>query len=148
MAGYDRCLVGDRAANQLAESLLRFETILSLTWLNGCLNGRRWFDNSSIVLILNKMDIFKRKIRKNALKAYFPDYVGREKDYEAALTYIVAKFKSQQRLEDNRIVHIYFTDATNIRGCQAMLQDIEQNMILKESARQKLGEHKMIGVAI
>ncbi|KAL8809259.1 MAG: hypothetical protein Q9200_003567 [Gallowayella weberi] len=124
--------------NQLTESLLLFEFILSLTR----------FHHTSIVLILNKLDIFKGKIMTNTLKAYVPDYVGREKDSEAALTYIYAKFKAQQRLDDNRKLHIYTTDATNIRCCQAMLHDIEENLIGEVSVGQNIVNDMTLGVAI
>ncbi|KAL8688823.1 MAG: hypothetical protein Q9224_004790 [Gallowayella concinna] len=147
LSGYDRILVEDATTNQLTESLLLFEAIVSSVWSKSRTPQLR---NSSIVLILNKLDIFKRKIQKNQnpLKDYYPDYVGREKDYEAALTYIVAKFKAQQRLDDERKLHIYFSDATDIKGCQAMLQDIEENVMLKASVGQKIAEDAMIGVAI
>ncbi|KAL8818037.1 MAG: hypothetical protein Q9223_003241 [Gallowayella weberi] len=141
LAGYDRCLLEDPKVppqNQLTESLLLFEFILSLTR----------FHHTSIVLILNKLDIFKGKIMTNTLKAYVPDYVGREKDSEAALTYIYAKFKAQQRLDDNRKLHIYTTDATNIRCCQAMLHDIEENLIGEVSVGQNIVNDMTLGVAI
>ncbi|KAL8780126.1 MAG: hypothetical protein Q9213_006610 [Squamulea squamosa] len=137
LAGYDRCLIEDLTANQLTESLFLFEAILSLSWFKN--------ESTVLILILNKLDIFKRKIKKHALKAYFPDYVGREKDHEAALLYISARFNSLKRLDDERKLHIYSTDATNIGDCQAMLQDIEENVILKPS--EKRAKDAMIGVA-
>ncbi|KAL8801692.1 MAG: hypothetical protein Q9182_004286 [Xanthomendoza sp. 2 TL-2023] len=138
LAGYDTRLLEDRTANQLTESLLLFESLLSLTW----------FKHTSIVLILNKLDIFKRQIKTNPLHDYDHYYVGPEKDPEAALTYIIASFKAQQRLDDERKLHIYTTNATDIGGCQAMLQDIEDNLVLKTSVGQNMVNDAMIGVAI
>lgn len=36
----------------------------------------RWFLRTSIVLFLNKVDVFKTKVLKVPLERYFPDYGG------------------------------------------------------------------------
>ena len=59
-------LVEDDAVNRLKESLALFETILRYPW----------FEKSSIVLFMNKEDIFKEKIVKSDLARYFPTYQG------------------------------------------------------------------------
>ncbi|KAL8752715.1 MAG: hypothetical protein Q9199_005551, partial [Rusavskia elegans] len=104
---------------QMQESLQLFKTLLSLELLKA----------TAIVLILNKLDIFKKQIQKHPLRTWYPDFVGREKDYEAALSYIVAKFKATKRLSDEREIHVYYTDATSIEACQATLRDIEDNVM-------------------
>ena len=83
----------------------------------------------SIVLLLNKLDVFKQRIQENPLGDYFPDFVGRKKDSEAALSHIVAKFKAAISAYDKREMKVYFTDATNIEACQATLRDIEDTVI-------------------
>lgn len=103
----------------MQESLQLFETLLSLEILKA----------TAIVLILNKLDIFKKQIQTHPLKTWHPDFVGREKDHEAALSYIVAKFKATKSLHDEREIHVYYTDATNIKACQATLRDIEDNVM-------------------
>ncbi|KAL8995920.1 MAG: hypothetical protein Q9169_004456 [Polycauliona sp. 2 TL-2023] len=83
----------------------------------------------SIVLILNKLDVFRQQIQEHPLRTWFPDYIGGEKDHEAALSYIVAKFKATKSLYDEREMHIYYTDATNIDACQVTLKGMEENVI-------------------
>ncbi|KAL8670459.1 MAG: hypothetical protein Q9168_004999 [Polycauliona sp. 1 TL-2023] len=116
LAGYN---VEDNQTNQLTESLMLFEALLSLELLKGV----------AIVLILNKLDVFRQQIQEHPLRNWFPDYVGREKDHEAALLYIVAKFKAIQTLHDEREIHIYYTDATNIDACQITLKNIEDGVM-------------------
>lgn len=108
----------------MQESLQLFETLLSLEILKA----------TAIVLILNKLDIFKKQIQKHPLKTWHPDFVGREKDHEAALSYIVANFKATKSLHDEREIHVYYTDATNIETCQATLRDIEDKVMPRRPA--------------
>ena len=49
------------------ESLKLFDSI--------CNN--KWFTDTSIILFLNKKDIFEEKIKKSPLTICFPDYTGR-----------------------------------------------------------------------
>ncbi|KAL8985283.1 MAG: hypothetical protein Q9205_000981 [Flavoplaca limonia] len=105
--------------NQMIESLQIFESLLAIRELKAL----------SIVLLLNKLDVFKQQIQKNPFGDYFTDFVGREKDSEAALSYIVAKFKAAISVYDKREMKVYFIDATNIEACQATLRDIEDTVM-------------------
>ncbi|KAI4219711.1 MAG: hypothetical protein L6R40_008712 [Gallowayella cf. fulva] len=136
LAGYHKFIGEGVDANQLQESLLFFQSILAS---RGSLNCT----NSSIVLILNEVDVFKRDIKKRALKTYFPDFVGKEKDCEAALIYITAKFKSMQPLDDNREIRIYYTATTDIKGFENTLLQIEDQVT---SHREHGGD--IIGLAL
>ncbi len=75
------------------------------------------------------MDVFRQQIQEHPLKTWFPDFVGREKDPQAALLYIEARFKAAKSLYDEREIHVHYTDATNIEACQATLQDIEDTVM-------------------
>jgi guanine nucleotide-binding protein G(i) subunit alpha len=66
---YDETLIEDVSVNRLRESLQLFESI--------CNN--RYFLNTSIILFLNKMDLFKEKLRIIPFRDYFPEYTGDEK---------------------------------------------------------------------
>ncbi|KAJ8792033.1 hypothetical protein J1605_020182 [Eschrichtius robustus] len=54
------------AANRMHESLKLFDSI--------CNN--KWFTDTSIILFLNKKDIFEEKIKKSPLTICFPEYTG------------------------------------------------------------------------
>ncbi|CAL8581603.1 hypothetical protein XPA_007292 [Xanthoria parietina] len=129
LAGYNRCLIQDTDTNQMIESLELFEAVLPL------------ISTSSIVLIFNKIDVFRQQIQEHPLKTWFPDFVGREKDPEAALLYIEARFKAAKSLYDEREIHVHYTDATNIEACQATLQDIEETVMPQKSVSCKGPAH-------
>ena len=58
---------------RMRESLDLFATILQYPW----------FKKKSIILFLNKTDLFEEKIRFSNISDYFPDYKGEPRDAEA-----------------------------------------------------------------
>ena len=52
----------------MQESLKLFDSI--------CNN--KWFTDTSIILFLNKKDLFEEKIKKSPLTICFPEYTGEE----------------------------------------------------------------------
>ena len=53
--------------NRMMESMKLFDSI--------CNN--RWFEDTSIILFLNKKDLFAEKIVKSPLTIAFPEYTGK-----------------------------------------------------------------------
>lgn len=47
----------------------------ALRLFNSILNNK-WFLDTSVILFLNKKDLFEEKIRERPLADYFPDYPG------------------------------------------------------------------------
>ncbi|XP_041505480.1 guanine nucleotide-binding protein G(o) subunit alpha isoform X3 [Microtus oregoni] len=64
LSGYDQVLHEDETTNRMHESLKLFDSI--------CNN--KWFTDTSIILFLNKKDIFEEKITKSPLTICFPEY--------------------------------------------------------------------------
>ncbi|XP_069757288.1 guanine nucleotide binding protein (G protein), alpha activating activity polypeptide O, a isoform X4 [Narcine bancroftii] len=64
LSGYDQVLHEDETTNRMHESLKLFDSI--------CNN--KWFTDTSIILFLNKKDIFEAKIKKSPLTICFPEY--------------------------------------------------------------------------
>jgi guanine nucleotide-binding protein subunit alpha len=50
-----------------------------------------WFTKTSIILFLNKIDLFRAKLGKSPLSETFPDYTGGA-NYEAACAFLLEKF--------------------------------------------------------
>lgn len=63
---YDQVLVEDESVNRMAEALTLFDSICN----------SRWFVKTSMILFLNKIDLFKDKLPKSPMGKYFPDYTG------------------------------------------------------------------------
>ena len=54
--------------NRMEESKALFQTIITYPW----------FQNSSIILFLNKIDLLEEKIKMSHLSDYFPEYKGKQ----------------------------------------------------------------------
>lgn len=67
LSEYDQVLLEESKQNRMLESLILFESVIN----------SRWFVRSSIILFLNKVDLFKIKLAKVPLERYFPDYTGK-----------------------------------------------------------------------
>ncbi|CAF9939526.1 hypothetical protein IMSHALPRED_001540 [Imshaugia aleurites] len=118
LSGYDQCLVEDKTANQMQEALLLFESIMSLTW----------FKSSSIILFLNKTDLFREKIAEKPVSDYFPDYTGASNDYKATSEYFANKFRALNRTED-REIYVHFTNATDTNLLKLTMQSVQDTII-------------------
>ncbi|KAG8307224.1 hypothetical protein J6590_026787 [Homalodisca vitripennis] len=68
LSGYDLVLAEDEEMNRMIESMKLFDSICN----------SKWFVETSIILFLNKKDLFEEKITKSPLTICFPEYtVGR-----------------------------------------------------------------------
>lgn len=63
---YDQVLIEDETVNRMTEALTLFDSICN----------SKWFSSTSMILFLNKIDLFKDKLPKSKLVEYFPDYNG------------------------------------------------------------------------
>lgn len=63
---YDQVLFEDETVNRMTESLTLFQSICDM----------EWFEKTSIILFMNKTDLFKKKLKSSPLKLYFPRYKG------------------------------------------------------------------------
>ena len=95
-----------------------FESILSLPW----------FRKSSIILFLNKIDLFKEKITQKPVRDYFPDYTGPEADFNAASNYFAKKFRGLNRTED-REIYVHYTNATDTNLLKITMESVQDTII-------------------
>ncbi|SPO38479.1 probable guanine nucleotide-binding protein alpha-2 subunit [Pseudozyma flocculosa] len=102
LSGYDSCLVEDKDSNQMQEALMLFDSICN----------SKWFVRTSMIVFLNKVDIFRSKIMHSSISQYFPDYDGDDADFNAARSYFKQRFV---RLNRSTTKEIYpsFTNATD-----------------------------------
>lgn len=70
----------------MKESLLLFDSIVN----------SRWFLRTSIILFLNKIDVFKAKLPKSPLEVHFPKYAGGQ-DLSKAAKFILWMFNQMNR---------------------------------------------------
>ena len=110
LSEYDQPLAEDKRANRMEDSLDFFKSI--------CTDSA--YAETSILLFLNKMDIFKEKIEYSDIAAQkaFSDYKGRTKSYEDGVAYFQRKFTeclSDAGLSDSFIHITCATDTSNMK---------------------------------
>ena len=100
---YNMTLIEDGTTNRMEESLNLFRAI----------SYNKFFDNSSIILFLNKVDLFTEKINNTThhLRLFFPRYTGPDHDVSAAQEFIQKQFLSHNARKD-KLIYPHFTTAT------------------------------------
>lgn len=119
---FDQSLYEDESVNRLQESVTLFESVAN----------SRYFANSSIILFLNKIDLFQQKLRAGTqLRDYCPDYTG-ENDYEPAAQYMAKKFRTLYRRPNELYQH--FTCATDTKQVRIVLISVNDTILRKNLA--------------
>ncbi|KAK9763934.1 guanine nucleotide-binding protein subunit alpha [Basidiobolus ranarum] len=98
---YDQNLIEDDTVNRMQEALTLFDSICN----------SRWFTKTSVILFLNKIDLFREKLITSPMSDYFLDYDGGE-DYDKACEFITNCFKSLNHSSSKKI-YTHFTCATD-----------------------------------
>ncbi|CAN7982938.1 unnamed protein product [Ixodes hexagonus] len=124
LSEYDQILFESDNENRMEESKALFKTIITYPW----------FQNSSVILFLNKKDLLEEKIMYSHLVDYFPEYDGPKQDHESARNFIL-KVYLDSNPDKKRMVYSHFTCATdteNIRFVFAAVKDTILQLNLKE----------------
>uniref|UniRef100_A0A915PYU6 Uncharacterized protein n=1 Tax=Setaria digitata TaxID=48799 RepID=A0A915PYU6_9BILA len=96
----------------MVESLRLFESICN----------SRWFINTSIILFLNKKDLFAEKIKRVSIKIAFPEYNGPQ-TYEDSVRFIEEKFEALNA-NPEKTIYIHQTCATDTNQVQIILDSV------------------------
>ncbi|KAL9120176.1 MAG: hypothetical protein Q9187_003267 [Circinaria calcarea] len=123
LSEYDQVLLEESNQNRMMESLVLFDSVVN----------SRWFMRTSIILFLNKVDLFKAKLGRSPLGSYFPDYSGGN-DVNRAAKYLLWRFNQVNRAHLNLYPHLtQATDTSNIRLVFAAVKDTILHNALAES---------------
>jgi len=117
LSEYDLLLYEDDQTNRMAESLKLFKEI--------CNN--KWFVNSSIILFLNKKDLFEKKISKVDLNVCFPEYTG-GKNYDNASQFVKSIFL-QQNTNPLKQIFPHITCATDRSNVELVFNDLRSTLL-------------------
>ncbi|KAJ7833258.1 guanine nucleotide binding protein, alpha subunit [Mycena olivaceomarginata] len=115
LSDYDQVLEEERRVNRMRESLYLFESVIN----------SRWFLRTSVILLLNKIDVFKRKLPKIPLERYFPEYAGGN-DLQKAAKYILWKFMQENRAK--LAVYPHITQATNKKNIRLVFAAVKETI--------------------
>ncbi|KAH9034261.1 G-protein alpha subunit [Lactarius pseudohatsudake] len=124
LSEYDQVLLEEKSQNRMAESLILFDSVIN----------SRWFLRASIILFLNKIDVFRKKLPKVPLDKYFPEYTGGT-DVNKGTKYILWRFMQANRARLSVYPHItQATDTSNIRLVFATVKETILQNSIKESS--------------
>merc|ERR1712087_273489 len=121
---YDQVLYEDENTNRMVESLNLFEEICN----------SRWFRETSMILFLNKCDLFRLKIDKVPLGVCFPEYAKNDMDippgYEEGTMFMRDRFEERNRNPEKQ-VYTHITCATDTRNITAVFTAVKDIIIRK-----------------
>jgi len=124
LSEYDLKMDEDDVTSRMVDSLKLFKEICN----------SKWFAETSMILFLNKKDLFEEKIKRVDLKNYFPDYNG-GKNYDAGLQFIKERFLAQNE-HPGKDIYTHPTCATdtgNVMVVFNVVKDIILHQILDKT---------------
>ncbi|KAI5295754.1 Guanine nucleotide-binding protein alpha-2 subunit [Ascosphaera acerosa] len=123
LSEYDQVLLEENSQNRMNESLILFDSVVN----------SRWFMRTSIVLFLNKVDLFRAKIDRSPLGKYFPEYSGGN-DPNRAAKFLLWKFTQVNRAHLTLYPHLtQATDTSNIRLVFSVVKETILQNALRDS---------------
>jgi guanine nucleotide-binding protein subunit alpha len=115
---YDQALDRDPDENQMDDTFNAF----SLVAKNDTLK------DIPIILFLNKIDLFKKKIETSPISKYFPDYKDEERNFKKGCEFFEKKFRAVIP-NKKRELYVYKTHATDTNQISAILQAVTDIML-------------------
>ncbi|KAI0266676.1 G-protein alpha subunit [Gloeopeniophorella convolvens] len=122
ISAFDQYLEEDPRTNRIDDSLQLFTLICS----------NKLLKNSSMVLMLNKTDLLKKKLQAGVMvKKYITSYGERENRYEDVAEYFRAHFAQVHKRKgvQKQELYIHFTSMLDIRATQRIIVDINEAII-------------------
>lgn len=119
LSEYDLKLQEDDITNRMHESLKLFKEICN----------SKWFIDTSMILFLNKKDIFEEKIQRVDLKVCFPEYDGGN-NYDKAVEFVKNKFLAQNE-NPNKIIYPHVTCATDTGNITVVFNAVKDIILRK-----------------
>jgi len=126
LSEYDQVLFEDGETNRMEESLRVFESVCNSDW----------FGKTSIILFLNKVDLFKEKLSKKDLRCCFPEYTGGN-NFENAANFITQKYINVNKNKD-KMIYIKLTTATDTNNIRVIFESV-RDIIIKENIKYHFG---------
>jgi len=121
---YDQLLYEDEKENRLHEAIRVFDNI--------CNN--KYFEETAMILFLNKEDIFREKIKRTPLKVCFEEFDG-DNSYESTSAYIKERFLEVNK--GSKMIFPHFTTATDTRNIHRVFEACK--LVILKANLEKLG---------
>ncbi|KAF2070469.1 hypothetical protein CYY_008210 [Polysphondylium violaceum] len=115
---YDTVLEEDINIKRLDDSLQIFREMVN----------SHWFEKSAFVLFLNKVDLFKQKIKKVPLSDHLKDFTGRNESFNETSQFIKNKFLHTNKNSERFIYH-HFTCALDTEAIEVVFKSIQDTLL-------------------
>ncbi|KAH7699764.1 GTP-binding protein alpha subunitgna isoform 2 [Aphelenchoides avenae] len=119
LSEYDQTLGESSTENRMEESKALFRTILECPYFGG----------TSVMLFLNKKDLFAEKIMYSHLGDYFPEYEGPDRDEIAAREFILRMF-AELNPDREKIIYSHYTCATDTENIQIVFMAVKDTILM------------------
>ncbi|KAF1750107.1 hypothetical protein GCK72_016653 [Caenorhabditis remanei] len=115
LSEYDQVLLEDNTTNRMHESLQLFKQVVN----------NKYFVNTSVILFLNKIDLFQEKIvtKKRSLAIAFEAFSGPYEDWEKAVEFVEKKYRGMAENKEKNI-YCHQTCATDTQQVQYVLDAV------------------------
>lgn len=119
---HEQNLLEDNVTNRMVESLGLF----------GEISNSRWFSRTSIVLFLNKKDLFEERIKNTPITvcSHLADYDGKQDDFKETTDFIIEKYL--ECVLNDKPVTVHLTCATDQKNVQRVFEAV-QEVVLNDS---------------
>ncbi|KAJ3224721.1 Guanine nucleotide-binding protein G(o) subunit alpha, partial [Chytriomyces hyalinus] len=125
ISSYDQVCLEDESMNRMVENMNLFASICN----------HPMFKSTSMIVFMNKIDIFKEKLSKSPIAKYFPSFTG-QNTYEDGSAYFSERINELNKYPEKSI-YIYFTWATDTSQISSVLATV--NSILLGDALMNMG---------
>ncbi|PAV86102.1 hypothetical protein WR25_24429 [Diploscapter pachys] len=113
LSEYDQVLLEDNQTNRMIESIQLFKQVIN----------NRYFTQTSVILFLNKKDLFEEKVEHGrSLKLCFETYMG-DNTYDDAVAFIEKQYVDTNENKDKN-VYVHQTCATDTSQVQFVLDSV------------------------
>lgn len=102
------------------EALMLFDSVI-----NGAL-----FKTKPVILFLNKIDVFQKKLAVSPLSQHFPDFDGSNTDLWAAAGYLGHRFQRLDKAQGRKI-YVYYTNATDTTLMKSTMESVQHSIVQK-----------------
>jgi len=121
---YDQVLYEDENTNRMDEAVQLFEQICN----------HPSFKKTSMILFLNKRDLFEAKLKKKDMSCWKPEAGSVGQDYARAIDYLKQEFLKKNKDPANRQVYCHATCATDTNNVSFVMESVF-DIILKDNLR-------------
>ena len=115
---YDQQMEEDPEVNRLSGSIDLFQKVANLEWFPA--------RDTSLILFLNKMDIFEEKSKSISFSKYFPEYTGKDLNSDAVRSRIQTMFFDQA---PKRNIRSHYTCAIDTKQIKKIFEAVKETLI-------------------